>query len=130
MAKEEKNAYSVQNDQDIGEIKIADDVVASIAALAASEVDGVASIAGNISNEHGSRFGMKNFCRGVKVDVIEDVVSVSLALNIRHSYNIMEVSVKAQEKVRNAIENMTGLKVADVNIKIAGIETGAAEDHE
>ena len=122
MAKDERNTYTIQNDASLGEVKIADEVVAIIAALAATEVDGVASMAGNITNELISRLGMKNLSKGVKVDVLEGVVTVSLALNLKYNYSIMDVSAKVQERVKNAVENMTGLEVADVNIRVAGVE--------
>lgn len=122
MAKDERNTYTIQNDASLGEVKIADEVVAIIAALAATEVEGVASMAGNITNELISRLGMKNLSKGVKVDVLEGVVTVSLALNLKYNYSIMDVSEKVQDKVKNAVENMTGLEVADVNIKVAGVE--------
>lgn len=122
MAKDERNIYTIQNDAGKGEVKIADEVVAIIAALAATEVEGVASMAGNITNELISRLGMKNLSKGVKVDVLEGVVTVSLTLNLKYNYSAVEVSGKVQEKVKNAIENMTGLEVADVNIKVAGVE--------
>ena len=122
MAKDERNIYTIQNDAGKGEVKIADEVVANIAALAATEVEGVASMAGNITNELISRLGMKNLSKGVKVDVLEGVVTVSLTLNLKYNYSVVEVSGKVQEKVKNAIENMTGLEVADVNIKVAGVE--------
>lgn len=122
MAKDERNTYTIQNDASLGEVKIADEVVAIIAALAATEVDGVDSMAGNITNELISRLGMKNLSKGVKVDVLEGVVTVSLALNLKYNYSIMDVSAKVQERVKNAVENMTGLEVADVNIRVAGVE--------
>ena len=122
MAKDERNTYTIQSDASLGEVKIADEVVAIIAALAATEVEGVASMAGNITNEVIGKLGIKNLSKGVKVDVLEGVVTVSLALNLKYDYSIMEVSGKVQEKVKNAVENMTGLEVADVNIKVAGVE--------
>ncbi|HJC43044.1 MAG TPA: Asp23/Gls24 family envelope stress response protein [Candidatus Mediterraneibacter gallistercoris] len=122
MAKDEKNTYTIQNEASLGEVKIADEVVAIIAALAATEVDGVASMAGNITNEVIGKLGIKNLSKGVKVDVLEGVVTVSLALNIKYNYSIVDVTGKVQEKVKNAVENMTGLEVADVNIKVAGVE--------
>ncbi len=127
MAKDERNIYTIQDDSNMGEVKIADEVVAIIAALAATEVEGVASMAGNITNELISRLGMKNLSKGVKVDVLEGVVTVSLALNMKYNYNIMEVSAKVQEKVKSAVENMTGLEVADVNVKVAGVEMESQE---
>ena len=127
MAKDERNIYTIQNDASKGEIKIADEVVAIIAALAATEVEGVASMAGNITNELIGKLGMKNLSKGVKVDVLEGIVTVSLALNLKYNYSIVEVSARVQEKVKNAIENMTGLEVAVVNIKVAGVEMESQE---
>lgn len=122
MAKDERTTYTIQNDNSMGEVQIADEVVAIIAALAATEVDGVASMAGNITNELVSRLGMKNLSKGVKVDVLEGVVTVSLALNLKYNYSIMDVTAKVQDRVKTAIENMTGLEVADINIRVAGVE--------
>ena len=127
MSKEEKNTYTIKTEENLGEIKIADEVVAIIAALAATEVEGVASMAGNITNELIGKLGMKNLSKGVKVDVLEGIVTVSLALNLKYNYSIVEVSARVQEKVKNAIENMTGLEVADVNIKVAGVEMESQE---
>ena len=127
MAKDERNIYTIQDDSSMGEVKIADEVVAIIAALAATEVEGVASMAGNVTNELISRLGMKNLSKGVKVDVLEGVVTVSLALNMKYNYSIMDVSAKVQEKVKSAVENMTGLEVADVNVKVAGVEMESQE---
>ena len=127
MAKDERNIYTIQDDSSMGEVKIADEVVGIIAALAATEVEGVASMAGNITNELISRLGMKNLSKGVKVDVLEGVVTVSLALNMKYNYSIMDVSAKVQEKVKSAVENMTGLEVADVKVKVAGVEMESQE---
>ena len=127
MAKDERNIYTIQDDSSMGEVKIADEVVAIIAALAATEVEGVASMAGNITNELISRLGMKILSKGVKVVVLEGVVTVSLALNMKYNYSIMDVSAKVQEKVKSAVENMTGLEVADVNVKVAGVEMESQE---
>ena len=129
MAKEQENTmnYSIHDDRVIGEVQIADEVVAIIAGLAATEVKGVASMYGNITNELVAKLGMKNLSKGVKVDVLEGIVTVSLALNLKYNYSIVEVSARVQEKVKNAIENMTGLEVADVNIKVAGVEMESQE---
>ncbi|HIS80934.1 MAG TPA: Asp23/Gls24 family envelope stress response protein [Candidatus Scatomonas merdavium] len=116
-----RNTYTIYDDNTVGTVQIADEVVAIIAGLAATEVDGVASMAGNITNELVGKLGMKNLSRGVKVEVLEGVVSVRLALNIRYGYNIPETSQKVQEKVKSAIENMTGLEVADVNVSISDV---------
>ena len=121
MSKEEKNTYTIKTDENLGEIKIADEVVAIIAGLAAMEVEGVASMAGNATRELISKLGMKSLSKGVKVDVLENVVCVNLNLNLEYGYSIPETCKKVQEKVKTAIENMTGLEVSDVNISIAGV---------
>ena len=100
MAKDERKNYTIQNDNSLGEVQIADEVVAIIAALAATEVEGVDSMAGNVTNELVSRLGMKNLSKGVKVDVLEGVVTVTLALNLKYNYSIVEVTAKVQEKLR------------------------------
>lgn len=120
---EDRKVYRIKDDK-LGEVQIADEVVAIIAGLAATEVEGVSSMAGNITNELVSKLGMKNLSKGIKVTVAEGVVSVDVALNIAFGYAIPDVSAKVQEKVKNAIENMTGLEVASVNIRIAAVDMG------
>ena len=115
MGKEERNTYTIQ-EEEIGQVQIADEVVAIIAGLAAMEVDGVSSMAGTSTRDLISKLGKKNLSKGVKVDVLDGVVTVSLSLNLRFGKNIMEVSSRVQEKVKAAIENMTGLSVADVKL--------------
>lgn len=115
------NNYTIHENVNIGEVRVADEVVAIIAGLAATEVEGVSSMAGNITNELVSKLGMKNLSKGVKVSVDETSVSVDLALNLEYGYSIPDVSAKVQEKVKNAIETMTGLEVAVVNVRIAGV---------
>ena len=118
---EDRNRYKIHDNGSLGEVQIADEVVAIIAGLAATEVEGVGSMAGNITNELVGKLGMKNLSKGVKVEVTEEHVSVDLSLNIKYGFSIPEVCEKVQDKVKSAIENMTGLTVLDVNIKIAGV---------
>ena len=118
---EGRNTHKLYEKEMMGEVRIADEVVAIIAGLAATEVDGVDSMAGNITNELVGKLGMKNLSKGVKVDVTEEHVSVDLSLNIKYGYNIPDVSERVQYRVKSAIENMTGLTVLDINIRIAGV---------
>ena len=118
---QKRNTYTIYDDEGIGTVQIADEVVAIIPGLAATEVDGVASMAGNITNELVSKLGMKNLSKGVKVDVLDGVVCVDLALNLKYGYEIPATCKNVQEKVKTAIENMTGLEVSDVNVAIAGV---------
>ena len=116
-----KDNFEVETNENgrLGEVKIADEVVAVIAGI---EVEGVDSMAGNPTKEIvGKLSGSKTAksMRGVKVEVNDDKVCVDLAINVSYNYNIPEVSEKVQERVKNAIENMTGLTVLEVNIKIA-----------
>lgn len=122
---ENSNNYNIHESINIGEVHISDEVVAIIAGLAATEIEGVQSMAGNITNELVSKLGMKNLSKGVKVTISDDSVEVSLALNIKYGYEIPAVSKKVQDKVKSAIETMTGLAVTAVNIKIVSLNIEA-----
>ena len=122
MSKEEKKTYTIKSDENLGEVKIADEVVAIIAGLAAMEVEGVSSMAGNATRELIAKLGMKSLSKGVKVDVLDGIVTVTLALNMSYGFSINDITAKVEEKVKAAIENMTGLEVADVNIRVAGVD--------
>lgn len=117
----DKNMVVLQEAGAVGGVQIADDVVAMIASLAATEVEGVSAMAGNITNELMSKVGVKTLTKGVKVDVTEGNVTVDLAVTMEYGYNIPATCQKVQSKVKSAIENMTGLTCTDVNIRIAGI---------
>lgn len=128
MAQEKRMTYSLHHEKEtIGEVKIADEVVASIAGLAATEVDGVASMTGNITNELVGKLGMKHLSKGVKVEVFDTTVSVDLSLVVKGGYSIPELCTQVQDRVQSAIENMTGMSVIDVNIKITGVNIDNAE---
>lgn len=118
---ESKNTYKIQEDTRFGEVRIADDVIAIIAALSATEVEGVAGMSGNITNEIISKLGMKNLSKGVKVAVSEGMVTVELSLELKYGVSLPVVCANVQEKVKSSIELMTGLSVDEVNVRIAGI---------
>lgn len=124
----DKNKNGCITDADgFGTVKIANDVVAMIAGLAATEVDGVSAMSGNITDELMGKVGignitMKKQTKGVKVDILEGTVSVDLALTLEYGYNIPATCNKVQEKVKSALETMTGFEVSDVNIRIIGIK--------
>ena len=121
MKEENQNSYTIQSDEAIGQVQIADEVVAIIAGLAASEVEGVASMAGNVTRDLIEKLGMKSLSKGVKITMDKDTVRVALAINIRYGYNVPSTCTKIQDKVKTAIETMTGLEVAEVNIKIVNV---------
>jgi uncharacterized alkaline shock family protein YloU len=121
MENTEVHTLKLENEEKFGEVRIADEVVAMIAGLAASEVEGVASMAGNVTRDLIGKLGMKSLSKGVRVTLEENCVYVSLAINIRYGYSVPSTSEKIQEKVRTAIETMTGLTVAEVNVKIVNV---------
>ena len=104
---------SMEKHTGIGEVQIANEVVASIAGISASEVEGVDSMAGG--------FGAKNLSKGVKVEVADDIAMVELAINMKYGYSIPKTCKQVQEKVMQAINSMTGLTVKQVNVRIAGV---------
>ncbi len=116
-----RKTFKIKSDQ-VGDVRVADEVVAIIAGLATTEVEGVSSMAGNITNEIVSKLGMKNLSKGILVEVMENEVKVDVAINISYGYSIPEVSSKVQDKVKTAIENMTGLNVEVVNVRIASVD--------
>lgn len=121
MEKEEMQNSYIEEESSMGKVQIADDVVAIIAGLAATEVEGVASMAGNITKEIVSKLGKKSLSKGVKVDVTDGIVHVNVALNIAYGYSVPKTCTKVQEKVKAAIENMTGLEVSSVDVQIASV---------
>ena len=110
-----------KNVKNVGSVKIADDVVARIAALAALEVDGVSAMAGNYTSDVIEKVSRMNLTKGAKVAVGGGEVKVDLALMMAYGFNIPATCQQAQTRVKKSIENMTGLKVTDVNVRIAGI---------
>lgn len=124
MANERENNtnYTIYENGSLGEVQIADEVVAIIAGIAATEAEGVAAMAGNIQKEFVSKLGMKVLSKGVRISVEEGKVSVDLSIILDYGYSIPEVTKTVQEKVKNAIETMTGLTVADVNIRVADVK--------
>ena len=106
----------------LGNIRIADGVVASIAGIAAIEVDGVSKLTGNISKELVSKLGKKNLANGVKVEIVEGVVVADISVEIKYGSAIKKVSEEIQAKVKQAIETMTGLSVGVVNVVVSGIK--------
>ncbi|MCR5747602.1 MAG: Asp23/Gls24 family envelope stress response protein [Lachnospiraceae bacterium] len=112
-----------------GEVKVADDVVASIAALAAGEVEGVSGMTGNFGQKLMHSVGIRTGSgSGVRVDIAGSMVRVDMAIVLKYGYNIMETSRKIQDKVKSGIETMTGLNVTDVNIRVTGVNSELRDD--
>lgn len=116
-----RNTYDIHVDDKLLNVKISDEVIATIAALAATEVEGVAAMSGNITKDLISKLGMKSLSKGVKIELDNEIVEVYLALQVDYGYSIPKVSEAVQDKVKTAIETMTGLSVSGVNIRIASV---------
>ena len=111
----------MENDNKVkGQIQIADDVIASIAGTAALEAEGIASLAGGKAIM--DKISKKTNQRGVAIKVDGKEVCVELNVNVLHGCKIQKAAETAQSKVKDALENMTGLKVEQVNINVVGIE--------
>lgn len=117
-----KTVFALQDNENCGTVQIANDVVAMIAGIAATEIDGVSAMAGNITNELISKVGVKKLTKGVRVEVIGKRAIVDLAVIMKYGYNIPATCQKVQAKVKAAIENMTGLTVEFVNVRIAAVQ--------
>ena len=119
---EPKNIIHLISNGKKGDVQIADEVIAVIAGLAATEVKGVSKMSGNITKEIISKLGMKNLSKGVKVSFQSNQLMVQVAIVLKYGYSIPKVSSMVQEKVKTAIENMTGITVKEVSVHILGID--------
>lgn len=105
-------------------IKIADDVIAVIAGAAASEVPGVASMSGGFAGGISEVFsGKKNFAKGIKVEAGEKETKIDVSIIVEYGVRIPDVAFEIQNRVKKAVEGMTGLKVVEVNVHIQGVNT-------
>ena len=112
---------TIESEENDGKIVFAEDVVATIATLAAAEVDGVYGMSGSAFEGIGEKLGKKNYTKGIKVEVGSVECAVDMSIIVRYGFRIQEVCKNVQEAVRNAIETMTGLKVVQVNIAVNSI---------
>ena len=113
-----------ENVQEVNGIKISEEVVATIAGKAVSEVKGVASTNSGIISEV---FGKKSFSKGIKVQMNEKTVSIDVFIVVEYGSRIPDVAWEVQNRVKSAVEDMTGLKVLEVNIQVQGVNLPKAE---
>lgn len=103
-----------------GNVTFADEVIATIAALAASDTKGIAGMSG--SKSVSEMLGRKNITKGVKVEVGTEEVAIDIYILVLYGFRIQDVAAEIQQNVRSAVENMTGLRVVEVNVYVQGIE--------
>ena len=112
-------------------IKISNDVVAVIAGVAVSEVPGVASMSGGFAGGITEVLsGKKNLSKGIKVDADEKEVKIDVNIIVEYGSRIPDVAFEIQNRVKKSVENMTGLKVAEVNVHVQGVKTEKEENEE
>lgn len=112
-------------------IKIANDVVAVIAGVAVSEVPGVASMSGGFAGGITEVLsGKKSLSKGIKVDADEKEVKIDVNIIVEYGTRIPDVAFEIQNRVKKSVENMTGLKVAEVNVHVQGVKTERDENIE
>jgi uncharacterized alkaline shock family protein YloU len=116
----------------LGNIRIADEVVAIIAGIAASEVEGVAGMSGGIAGGIADMLGKRNLSKGIKVEVGEKQAAIDIYVVVRYGTRIPDVAWKIQERCKQAVESMTGLEVKRINVYVQGVsfDTGKADDGE
>ncbi|UNC92361.1 Asp23/Gls24 family envelope stress response protein [Candidatus Contubernalis alkaliaceticus] len=112
----------IQDINELGSVRIADEVVAIISGLASTEVEGVAGMSGGIAGGIAEILGRKNLSKGVKVKIEENETFIDLYVIADYGTRIHEVAKEVQEKTKSAVENMTGLNVTYVNVHIQGIK--------
>jgi uncharacterized alkaline shock family protein YloU len=120
--KRERNEKMENND--VGSIRIADEVVGIIAGMAATEVAGVAGMSAGLVGGIAEMLGKKNLAKGVKVEVGEREAAVDLYIIVEYGVRIPDIALRVQENVKRGIESMTGLDVVEVNVHVQGVGFG------
>lgn len=112
-------------------IQISNDVIAVIAGVAVSEVPGVSGMAGGFAGGISEVFsGKKNLAKGIKVDATETEAKIDVNIIVEHGTRIPDVAFEIQNRVKKAVENMTGLKVEEVNVHVQGVNTDSSKEDE
>ena len=134
---EENKELEQENVENIGEvieddgIEISGDVIAVIAGVAVSEVQGVSGMAGSFAGGISEVFsGKKNLAKGIKVDKDEEKVKIDVNIIVEYGSRIPDVAFEIQNRVKKSVESMTGLKVEEVNVHVQGVNTDAIVNQE
>lgn len=120
-----------ENNEVTGNIKISDEVIATIAVIATEEIDGVAGMYGTFTEGIAEKFGgKKRYSKGVRVETVDNSVVVDLDIIVDYGTKIPDVSWEIQENVKNNIETMTGLVADKVNIHVEGVSFASQKVNE
>ena len=105
----------------IGKVQIVSDVIATIAGTAVKEVEGVAGLAGNFSGELAGNKNSRQVAKGIQLQVVGSSVQLTLGVYIKSDVQVQEVAKEVQEKVKAAVETMTGLNATVINVHVVGL---------
>lgn len=123
------NTDSENSLENLETIQISNDVIAVIAGVAVSEVNGVASMAGGFAGGISEVLsGKKNMAKGIKVDRTEDKIKIDVNIVVEYGTRIPDVAFEIQNRVKTAVENMTGMDVTEVNVHVQGVDTNVKKD--
>lgn len=121
------NDISVNTEQ-YGDIKISDEVIATIASVATKEIEGISGLSLSIAGEIASKFVKKNLSKAIKVSSDDGNLTIDISLIVKYGIRIPDISWEVQENVKKSVESMSGLKVDKVNIIIAGVDFESTDD--
>lgn len=135
---EENKEKKVEETKDVEEtlekneqegIQISNDVIAVIAGVAVSEVSGVSGMSGGFAGGISEVLsGKKNLAKGIKVDKTEEKIKIDVNIIVEYGTRIPDVAFEIQNRVKKAVENMTGMKVEEVNVHVQGVNTETKKD--
>ena len=117
-----RKGYTIYEDKDGNTVQIAEDVIASIAAMSMKDIKGVYAVGTGVKTGLMEKLGWEDLAKGVAVEVLEDGVIVDVVINVNFDKKIMDVSKEIQEKIQTTIKDMTDMDVIAVNVRVAGVK--------
>lgn len=107
---------------ELGKVEISPEVIEVIAGIAASEVDGVATMRGTFATDVAEKLGRKNHGKGVKVELAEDGITVDVSVVITYGISVPEVAKIIQTNIKQALQTMTAIELTAVNVHVVGVQ--------
>lgn len=118
----ENSLLDISNDNNLGKVEIAPEVIEVITGIAASEVKGLAYMRGNFATDVVEKFVKKSHSKGVKVELTDEGIHIELYVVLKFGVNIPEVAQKIQKNIKQSLKNMTSLEIKEINIHVVGIQ--------
>lgn len=119
---DEKHLLNVSDDDSLGKVEIAPEVIEVIAGIAVSEVTGVANMRGNIATNVSERLGKKRHGKGIKVELTDEGIKIDLYTVLEYGVSVPKVAQQIQDSVRTTLRNMTALEILEINVHVVGIQ--------